>query len=609
MISATVTTHAATSDAGLPVIDVDRLSVVHDRRGGRGSRHLVAVDDVSISVGQGEIVGVVGESGSGKTSLAMAITGLGRMSGGTVALLGTDLASLGTRELRRARADVQVVFQDPHGSLDPRQSVKAGLSELRQLQPERSRWISDEELMLRVKLPPEILSRYPHQLSGGQAQRVCIARALLAHPRLLVADEPTSGLDVSVQADVLELLLELRETAGISILFISHDLSVVRLLCDRVYVMLDGKVVESGTAESVLERPSHDYTRRLVAAIPGRSVVGATGDAMHVEAPVEETPRTRLSAAERVRAVGRFMGSKLIWAAVTLALALTFAFLLGRASGDPIVSILGPFATQEQIEQLRAEIGLDRPLARQYLSYMLDTARGDLGESLQYARPNIELVQSRIGNSVTLLLAAMFIAILVGVPLGVVAGLREGTGWDRLASGVALVGQSIPIFWLGLILVLLFAVRWQILPAGQDGGVSHVILPALTLSLYPTAHISRLTRSAVAEVMHEPYIVAARARGISSTRIVWKHAMRNAAPPILTVTALQAGALLSGAVAVEYVFSWPGLGLLALDAVNFHDYTLVQAIVIVGAVSFVLITLTVDLLYGVIDPRIREGAG
>ncbi len=239
---------------------------------------------------------------------------------------------------------------------------------------------------------------------------------------------------------------------------------------------------------------------------------------------------------------------------------------------------------------------------------MGETARGDLGQSLQYARPNVDLVQSRIGNSIKLLLAAMFIAILVGLPLGMLAGLREGTAWDRLASGVALVGQSIPIFWLGLILVLVFAVHWQILPAGQDGDVSHLILPAITLSLYPTAHISRLTRSAMAEVMHEPYIVAARARGIASRRIVWKHALRNAAPPILTVTALQAGALLSGAVAVEYVFSWPGIGLLALDAVNFHDYTLVQAIVIVGAATFVLITLTVDLLYGVIDPRIREGS-
>lgn len=597
-----------TAGLAIPVLDVDGLTVTHNRRGRSGPKHLVAVDSASISIGAGEIVGVVGESGSGKTSLAMAVTGLGRMSGGSVKLLGSDLASLGPRELRRARADVQVVFQDPHGSLDPRQSVTAGLSELRRLQPERSAWITDEELMRRVKLAPEILHRFPHQLSGGQAQRVCVARALLTHPRLLVADEPTSGLDVSVQADVLQLLLELRETAGISILFISHDLSVVRLLCDRVYVMLDGKVVEEGAAEDVLERPTHEYTRRLVAAIPGRAKASAGEAGTHIEAPVAEAPRRRLSPGEQVRSISRFLTSKLVWATVTFALALTFAFLLGRASGDPIVSILGPFATQEQIAALKQELGLDRPLVRQYASYMGRTAQADLGQSLQYALPNTVLVRSRIGNSIKLLLAAMFVAVLVGVPLGVLAGSREGTAWDRFASGATLVGQSIPIFWLGLILVLVFAIHWNILPAGQEGGFSHLVLPALTLSLYPTAHIARLTRAAMAEVLQEPYITAARARGLHSFRIVWRHALRNASPPILTVAALQAGALLSGAVAVEYVFSWPGIGLLALDAVSFHDYTLVQAIVILGAAGFVLISLTVDLLYGVIDPRIREGA-
>ena len=161
-------------------------------------------------------------------------------------------------------------------------------------------------------------------------------------------------------------------------------------------------------------------------------------------------------------------------------------------------------------------------------------------------------------------------------------------------------------FWLGLVLVLVFAIRWGILPAGQQGDLSHLVLPAVTLSLYPAAHIARLTRASMAEVLHEPYIDAARARGLSSLRLVGRHALRTASPPIVTVTALQAGVLLSGAVAVEYVFSWPGLGLLAIDAVNFRDTTLVQAIVVVGAITFVAVNLAVDLLYGVIDPRIRD---
>ena len=594
------------ADAAAPVIEVAGLSVVHERRGVGAAKTLKAVDDVSLTVGAGEIVGVVGESGSGKSSLAMAITGLGRLTSGSVRLLGREISSLGQRELRALRGDIQVVFQDPHGSLDPRQSVRAGLAELRRLQPERTRWISDEELMVHVKLPPEILSRFPHQLSGGQAQRVCIARALLLRPRLLVADEPTSGLDVSVQADVLTLLLELRDTEGIAILFISHDLSVVRRLCDRVYVMVNGRVVEDGPATEVFDDPAHAYTRHLIAAIPGRPADAvAPEDAIEVHTEVPPPPPT---VGARARSVGRFMGSKLVWAAVTLLLALTFAFILGRASGDPVVSILGPFATPEQITALRQELGLDRPLVVQYLDYIGSTLRADLGESLQYFRPNLELVWSRLPYSIVLMVAGMAIAVLVGLPLGILAAVREGTFWDRLASSVALIGQSMPIFWLGLLLVLVFALRLDILPAGQTGSWKNLVLPALTLSLYPMAHIARLTRASMAEVLHEPYIQAARARGLRGRRIVYSHALRNAAPPILNITALQAGALLSGAVAVEYVFSWPGLGLLAIDAVNFRDFTLVQAIVAVGAITFVVINLAVDLLHGVIDPRIREGA-
>ncbi|MEV4376297.1 ATP-binding cassette domain-containing protein [Streptosporangium sp. NPDC049644] len=248
------------------VLDVDRLSVVHRARGRRG-HPVVAVDDVSLGVGAGEIVGVVGESGSGKTSLAMAVAGLGKISTGKVTVSGTEV---GKRFSRSARAEIQVILQDPHGSLDPRQSVRRGLRELRGIHSERTAWVTDEELLAKVGLTADLLDRLPHQMSGGQAQRVSIARALLLRPSLLLADEPTSALDVSVQAQILRLLLELRRTEGLAILFISHDLAVVRAVCDQVHVMLRGQVVEHGVTAEVFDRPAHEYTRRLLAAIPGR---------------------------------------------------------------------------------------------------------------------------------------------------------------------------------------------------------------------------------------------------------------------------------------------------------------------------------------------------
>jgi len=250
-----------------PVLVVDELIVEHqDRASGEVFR---AVDNVSMTIGAGESVAVVGESGSGKTTLAMAVTALGARGRGEIRLLGRPLASLSRRELRALRPDVQVVMQDPHGSLDPRQSVLSGFRELRRLQPQRTAWIDDEGLLARVRLSPKILRHYPHQLSGGQAQRVCIARALLMRPRLIVADEPTSGLDVSVQADVLDLLREVRAETGASLLMISHDLAVVRALCDQVHVMYRGRVMESGPTEVVFTNPQDDYTRQLLDAVPG----------------------------------------------------------------------------------------------------------------------------------------------------------------------------------------------------------------------------------------------------------------------------------------------------------------------------------------------------
>lgn len=253
-----------------PVLQIEELRVVFSERGVGRRPDVVAVDGVSMHIEAGEIVGLVGESGSGKTTLALATALLGKITDGRISLVGESIIGISRSRMRRLRSRIQVVFQDPHGSLDPRQNVRKGLSELRALHPDRTSWITDAELLARVGMTEDLLDHLPHELSGGQAQRVSIARALLLRPALLVADEPTSALDVSVQAQILNLLLQLQATERIAVLLISHDLSVVRNLCDRVYVMKDGRVVEAGETETLLASPSHPYTRQLIAAIPGK---------------------------------------------------------------------------------------------------------------------------------------------------------------------------------------------------------------------------------------------------------------------------------------------------------------------------------------------------
>ncbi|GAA1042693.1 ABC transporter permease [Virgisporangium ochraceum] len=299
-----------------------------------------------------------------------------------------------------------------------------------------------------------------------------------------------------------------------------------------------------------------------------------------VKPTVKRTPKTATVRRVAVR-VGALFASLLI--------ALSMAFL----------------APPEQREALRQELGLDRPLIVQYLDYLKSVFTGDLGNSLQFYQPNTQLIMDRLPFTLQLVGAGMALAVLVGVPLGVLAATREGTWWDRAASTVALLGQSVPVFWFGMMLVALFAVKLGWLPAGQSGTVRHLILPALTMSVYPMAHIARLTRASMSDALGEPFIDSAHARGIAPRRVVWRHAFKNAMMPILTIVVLQTGILLSGAVAVEYVYSWPGLGQLALQAIQFRDFPLVQAIVIFGAITFVVLNLLVDVLHSIVDPRVR----
>lgn len=254
------------------VLRIERLTVTHMvRQNGGRRRPFHAVNDVSLEVAAGEIVGLVGESGSGKTTLSLAACGIGKVSDGVILAGGHDFSSLKGVARRRAHADVQMVFQDPMSSLDLRQRVGDGLDELRSIHPERTKRFTNEELMTRVGLTSDILGRLPTQISGGQAQRVSITRAMMLQPKLLVADEPTSGLDATVQAQILELFESFRREENLAILFVSHNLAVVRRLCDRAYVMKEGVIVESGSTKDLFERPQHDYTKRLIEAVPGKS--------------------------------------------------------------------------------------------------------------------------------------------------------------------------------------------------------------------------------------------------------------------------------------------------------------------------------------------------
>lgn len=297
----------------------------------------------------------------------------------------------------------------------------------------------------------------------------------------------------------------------------------------------------------------------------------------------------------------------LIKAVITLWLAVTIAFFLARIAGDPAAQLAGEFATPETLQRIRAELGLDRSLGAQYVSFLGDLVRGDLGESFSYHVSNMGLIASRLSASLTLAVAAMVIAVVIGVPLGVIAATREGSITDRVVSVLSLVGQSVPTYWVGLMGITLFAVTWGLLPAGGDGSVSAYVLPAAAVAFVPMAAITRLTRSSMIEAIQQDFFAAGLARGLSRRRLVWRHALRHTALPVLTVIGLQTGLLLSGTVTAEVVFSWPGLGRLVTDAVQQSDFPLVQAVVIVGALVFVIVNLLVDLSYPILDPRLRRG--
>ncbi|MGW4909867.1 ABC transporter permease [Streptomyces sp. NPDC004270] len=297
------------------------------------------------------------------------------------------------------------------------------------------------------------------------------------------------------------------------------------------------------------------------------------------------------------------VGVFVMWGAASL------IFLIVRAApGDPATVLLGPDADQSQIDSLRASLGLDRPLGAQYLSYLGDVSRLDFGESHRLGRPAMDAVLDRLPATVDLTLTATVIAVLVGLTLGMLAGGRPGGVVDRVVSACTIALQSFPTFWIGIMLVLVFALGLRLLPSSGSGTPQHLVLPAVTLSFPFIAIIARLTRTSLVETMREGYIQTALSKGLTGRQVLLGHALRNSLIPVVTVVGVQVGALVGGAVIVENVFAWPGLGSLVVDAVANRDYAVVQGATLLVAGIVVVLNLVADLLIAQLDPRIRTGA-
>ena len=296
-------------------------------------------------------------------------------------------------------------------------------------------------------------------------------------------------------------------------------------------------------------------------------------------------------------------------------LALTIPVLLGVATlvfslihfipGDPAQAMLGEAAPQADVDELRKRLGLDRPLLEQYGTFLGGLVRGDLGTSLRTGQPVAAQIFERMPATMELAAAAMLVAICVSIPLGIAAAVRRGTAVDHVAMTLALTGVSIPNFWLGPLLAIVFAVELGWLPVSGRGTPQHLILPAISLGAALAAILARMTRASMLEELREPYVQAARARGVSRGRAIVRHAFRNSLIPVVTLVGLQFGAVLTGAVITETIFAWPGIGRLLIQSIGFRDYPLVQGCILLIAITYVGVNLVTDLVYGVLDPRIR----
>jgi peptide/nickel transport system permease protein len=313
----------------------------------------------------------------------------------------------------------------------------------------------------------------------------------------------------------------------------------------------------------------------------------------------------------------QFLTRRILRAVVALWGIVTIVFIVMRLSGDPVPLMLPPDAPTAEMNRVRAELGLDQPIPIQYLVFIGNVLRGDLGRSIHMRQPAVDIALERLPATFELALVAFGLAIVVALPAGLISAAKRNSIWDNLAMFLALIGQSAPTFYIGIMLILVFGLQLGLFPVSGRGQGSwlnvqdwptmlwHVFLPAITLGAFAMASIARLTRSAVLEVMRADYIRTARAKGLNDYAVLVRHNLKNAAIPVVTIMGLQFGTLLGGAVVTETVFSWPGIGLLAITSIGSRDYPIVQSAVLLVAIAFVIVNFMVDLAYGWLDPRIR----
>jgi peptide/nickel transport system permease protein len=306
--------------------------------------------------------------------------------------------------------------------------------------------------------------------------------------------------------------------------------------------------------------------------------------------------------------MGQYIARRVLQAVLVVFGVVTAVFFLLQLTGDPVRLMVGDGAAEADIENIRHQLGLDRPLPERYVSFLSDAARADFGQSVrQRGRPAMEIVLDRYPATLRLALLALSVSVVMAIVFGLISAVKRYSVLDNVVMVMALFGQSIPNFWLGIMLILVFAVQFGWLPSQGygDGGLKHLLLPTLTLAAPGLARLTRLVRSGMLEVLGQDYVRTARAKGLRETGVIFGHALKNAAIPLVTIIGLDLGALLGGAVVTEQIFAWPGVGLEVVLAINNRDFPVVQAAVFVVATSFVFINLVVDLLYTWLDPRVR----